>query len=309
MEFFNPNKLKIEFSKHHKPWIIVSMALVLISFVLMVTPGINYGIDFKGGIEAHVKFNGNTDIGTLRQTLETKLSNLSVVGFSDAPNEFLITAQEDTKASTTQALNEGLSSHYGATGPDTWQILKMDIVGAKVGSGLLRSAILAIVYTCLLITIFMYWRFDMRFAPGALFCIFHDLVIVTGFLSITGIEFSTTVVAALLTLAGYSINDTVVVFDRIREIESKYLGKTKEQIVDYAVNSTMSRTIMTSATTLVSCAVLYFLGGAALKDFAAVLFVGIIIGTYSSIFVAAPLYIWASKKFPTQEGSIATSRS
>ncbi len=308
MELLNPNKINLKFSKYHKPMLILSAITTIIALVLLFAPGINYGIDFKGGIEAHLRFSDKTDIATLRTTLDPALTNVSVVGFSDAANEFLITAQEDDKASITQALTGALTGHYGAASAETWQVLTMDVVGAKVGEGLLKSAILAIVYTCLLITVFMYWRFDLRFAPGALFCIFHDLVIVGGFLALTGIEFSTTVVAALLTLAGYSINDTVVVYDRIRETESKYLGKTKVQIVDYAVNSTLSRTIMTTATTLVSCAVLYFLGGIALRDFAATLFVGIIVGTYSSIYVAAPVYVWASEKFKIQEGTVATTR-
>lgn len=288
--------------------LILSALSILIGFILMVTPGVNYGIDFKGGIEAHVKFNNSTDIGTLRQSLASNLENVSVVGFSDAANEFLITAQADSKDSVTKALTDGLATQFGAASADTWQVMKMDVVGAKVGGDLLEAAILSIIYTCLLITIFMYWRFDLRFAPGALFCIFHDLVIVAGFLAITGIEFSTIVVAALLTLAGYSINDTVVVYDRIRETESKYLGKTKVEVVDYAVNSTLSRTVMTTLTTLVSCGVLYFWGGVALRDFAATLFVGIIVGTYSSIYVAAPMYVWASKRFEAPEGSIATSK-
>lgn len=300
MEFFSPNKMHIRFSSFYKQTIIFSVLLVVASLVLLYTPGINYGIDFKGGIEAHVRFNEAPAIGTLRSTLDPKLQNLSVVGFTDSPEEFLITAQADDKESVTLALTSGLTEQFGAPSASTWEVMTMDVVGAKVGADLLESAILSIIYTCLLITIFMYWRFDMRFSPGALMCIFHDLIIVCGFLSLTGIEFSTTVVAALLTLAGYSINDTVVVYDRIREMEGKFLGKSKIEIVDKAVNSTLSRTIMTTLTTVISCLVLYFLGGIALKDFALTLLVGILIGTYSSIYVAAPLFVWADKRFSAE---------
>ena len=155
----------------------------------------------------------------------------------------------------------------------------------------------------------MYWRFDSRFTPGALACIFHDLAVTCGFLVLTGAEFSTTVVAALLTLAGYSINDTVVIFDRIRETEGKLFGRDRKFIANEAVNSTLSRTIMTATSTLMSCAVMYFLGGPTLKDFSATLFVGIIVGTYSSIFVATPLYVWADKFFAPKGDTLAVATS
>jgi preprotein translocase SecF subunit len=186
---------------------------------------------------------------------------------------------------------------YGTEGESTWTVAQLDSVGRKVGSDFRRSAFLSLLYTCLLVTAYMYWRFDYRFVPGAIACIFHDLIIVAGFLVVTRGEFSTTVVAALLTLAGYSINDTVVVFDRIREIEHRLVGKSKVAIVNEAINSTLSRTIMTAGTTLVATMVLYFLGGPSLHEFSLALFVGIIVGTYSSAFIAAPLYIWADEKF------------
>jgi len=312
MEFFNPTKLNFKFSKFFKPFMIFSVVSSLISLVLLVAPGLNYGIDFRGGIEAHVSFKGDMKTAELREVLDGKLENLSIVAFSDSSDrhEYLVTAQADSKESVTKALRDALTAKYGEMGPEqTWNILRMDVVGAKVGANLRKAALLSLIYTCLLITLYMYWRFDMRFSPGALLCIFHDLTFVCGILVLLGTEFSTSTVAALLTLAGYSINDTVVLYDRVREIEGKYLGKTKTQIVDFAINSTLSRTIMTSLTTLLSCAVLYFVAGSTLKDFAFTLFVGIIIGTYSSMYVAAPMYVWADKKFGEGAKMPATMRS
>lgn len=299
MELFNPSKLNINFSKYFKPFLTFSAIISIIAVVLMIKPGFNYGIDFRGGIDVHAKFNTAVDPGELRALLNPKLDNLSIVAFGDSTEgrEFLITTRADSKESITAILNETLNQKYGESASDTWEIVRMDVVGAKVGANLRKEALLSLIYTCLLITIYMYWRFDMRFSPGAIISIFHDLLVVCGLMALLGTEFSTTVVAALLTIAGYSINDTVVIYDRIREIEGKYLGKTKTQIVDIAINSTLSRTLMTSVTTLTSCIVLYFVAGPTLRDFAWTLFVGVIVGTYSSVFISAPIYVWADSKF------------
>lgn len=299
MELFNPRKLKINFSKYFKVFTIFSGVVSLASLISIFTPGLNYGVDFRGGIEAQTIFKKEISVETIREALDKKLKNILVVAFNDAPgvHEFSIKAQSDGKDNISQLLTSTLTEAFGATSEQTWTVKKMDIVGPTVGASLKKSAILSLIFTCLLITFYIYWRFDLRFTPGALATIFHDLTFVTGLIVLSGMEFSTTTVAALLTLVGYSINDTVVVYDRIRELESKFLGKSKTELVNFAVNSTLSRTIMTAGATLVACLVLYLVGGPAIQDFALVLFVGIIIGTYSSIFVASPIYVWADKYF------------
>jgi len=299
MEFFKPGQIDFEFTKRFKLFVPISLIVMLFAIIALIKPGFNYGIDFRGGVEAHVIFKNKIEAADLRSALESKLDNVSIVNFSDSSerHEFLVTAQGDSRESVTKILNESLAAKYGSLGDDTWKIERLDVVGARVGADLRRSALLSMLYTCLLIALYMYWRFDMRFTPGVLACILHDLVIVAGFISITRMEFSTTLVAALLTLAGYSINDTVVVYDRIREVEGKFLGKTREELLNHAINSTISRTLMTAITTLGSCVIIYFKGGPTLKDFALVLFVGILVGTYSTFFVSAPLYLWADKKF------------
>ena len=308
MELFDPKKLTFDWTKGFKFMGWASIILTVLSLISIFAPGINYGIDFRGGIESRVDFKDTKiDIGTVRSALEGKLNNVTVVEFGGGDtsaaaqktmgNEFSITAQSESTASVATDLRKALTAKFGAEGDQSWKVVKLDEVGRKVGADFRKSAFLSLLYTCLLIVGYMYWRFDARYSPGALACIFHDLLVATGFIVLTRMEFSTQLVAALLTLAGYSINDTVVVFDRIRELEGKYIGRDRKAIVNEAVNSTLSRTIMTSSTTLISCAVIYFLGGPTLRDFALVLIVGIIVGTYSSTFVAAPLYIWADKKF------------
>ncbi len=302
MELFNPKNLRFDFAKYFKPVGIFSLILVSLSLFSMAYPGLNYGIDFRGGVEAQVNFfeTASSQI-ELREILEPKLKNVSVVNFNEKDPakglSFSVTAQGDSKETVSTLLASTLVSKYGPQGEKSWKIERMDYVGPKAGADLRKGALLSLIYTCLLVTLYMYWRFDMRFSPGVLVCIFHDLILTTGFLVLSRAEFSTTVVAALLLLAGYSINDTVVVFDRIRELEAIPSARSKRSLVNEALNSTLSRTIMTATSTLMACVVLYFLGGPTLKDFAAALFVGIIIGTYSSAFVAAPLYYWTDAYF------------
>jgi preprotein translocase subunit SecF len=309
MELFNPKNLKFNFASKFNTFGILSIILTVISLVLIAYPGLNYGIDFKGGVQVVVKINESSksmDLTAIRTALESNLTSVSVVerkSSSDANSKvFVVDAQSESKDEVVKGIATSLETVSGAQG-SAWKIEQADMVGRRVGADLRKSAILSLIYTCLLITIYMYWRFDTRFTPGALACIFHDLSVTTAFLVVTKAEFSTTVVAALLTLAGYSINDTVVIFDRIRETEGKFFGRDRKFIANEAVNSTLSRTIMTATATLMSCVVLYFLGGPTLKDFAMTLFVGIIVGTYSSIFVATPLYVWADHFFAPKETS------
>ncbi|NCN26703.1 protein translocase subunit SecF [bacterium] len=289
MEILNPDKLNIDFVKKFKFFGIISIVVGVLSLISIFKPGFNYGIDFKGGVEAHLAF-GQEQVTPqdIRDLLSEKTSNVTIVEIDSAANkEFFVTIQEDDADAFSKFLSQSLKAKYA----DKAQVLQLDSVGPKIGAELRKSALLSIIYTCILICIYMYWRFDMRYAPGALLSIFHDLVLTFGFLIATQMEFTTATVAALLTLAGYSINDTVVVFDRIREIEGKLLGSDRNTIVNRAINSTLSRTVMTSVTTLISCAVLYFVGGESLREFSATLFFGVVVGTYSSVFVAAPSYL------------------
>ncbi len=306
MEFLNPKSLNVNFAKYFKPVGIFATLITIASIVAVVFPGINYGIDFRGGIEAKIGFaDGSIDTAQLREALAGKLDNVSVIKFEDAKrssNEYLITAQGDSKEVVGQTLNSALTSSFGNSSQSTWTVEKLDFVGPKAGSELRKSAILSLFYTCILITLFLIFRFDLRYSPGALISIFHDLAITLGFIVLMQIEFSVTVVAALLTLAGYSINDTIVIFDRIRETEEKVKGRDKTVIVNEALNVTLSRTLLTALSTLGSCLILYFVGTDEIKDFALVLFFGIIIGTFSSLFVSTPLYFYTDRYMNRNKG-------
>lgn len=309
MELFNPTKLKFSFVKSYKFFVPFSLALFVVCLFLMFgKPGIKYGVDFRGGVEATLAFkDAAVDPAALRAELDPVIPGLSIVeiqgnGTNGYVKEFLITGATDEKDDAGKLLDEHLKK-YGTKGNE-WAITKMDNVGPRVGGELKKSALMSIIYTAILIMLYMYIRFDMRYSPGAIIGVLHDLVFTCGFLVIVGTEFSTNVIAALLTLAGYSINDTVVVFDRIREVEGTLLGKSRESVVDYAINSTLSRTVITGMTTLISLVILWFVGGPSLKDFALTLFVGIVIGTYSSVFVAAPLYLWGDRIWGTKSASL-----
>lgn len=305
MEFLNPKSLNYNFVKYFKPMGIITIVLTVISFIAIFVPGVNYGIDFRGGIEAKVGFaDSKVDTAQVRSALEGKLENISVIKFEDASakNEYLVVAQGDSKELVAQTLNSSLSGTFGAPSDATWRVEKLDFVGPKAGSELRKSALLSLFYTCILITLFLVFRFDLRYSPGALLSIFHDLVMTMGFIVLMRIEFSVTVVAALLTLAGYSINDTIVIFDRIRETENKVKGRDKTDVVNEALNTTLSRTFLTALSTLGSCLILYFVGTSEIKDFAIILFVGIIVGTFSSLFVSTPLYFYTDRYMSRRRG-------
>lgn len=305
MELFNPKNLNFDFGKHFKLFGICSLAVSILSLVLMYKPGFNFGIDFSGGLEARISFKEPIAVNELRGALESKIQNLSIVSFAEqGKNEYLIKGRSESSGELSNILTSALTEKYGNEG-DKWVKGQVDVVGPTVGAELGKAAIWSLIYACILITIYMYWRFDARFSPGALLGIFHDLLLTAGFLAITGIEFTTTIVAALLTLAGYSINDTVVVYDRIREVEAKLPGRSKLAIANEALNSTLSRTLMTSTTTIVSCLVLFFLAGKEISDFALTLIFGIFVGTYSSVFVAAPLYVWTDNFFNKKPDSLS----
>lgn len=297
MELFNPKNLNFDFVKYFKVGGIVSIVLTLAGAFSFFYPGLNYGIDFRGGVEARVEFK-DTAVNSekIRSALDPKIQNLGVVSFSDAQkNEFVITGLPKDGEDVGSVISQTLAQNFGNR-DEAWHITSQSFVGPRVGKELRKSALLALLYTTILVAIYMYWRFDSRFSPGAIACIIHDLLMTIGFLVITQTEFSVTIVAALLTLAGYSINDTVVVFDRIRETEGKFLGKDLKFIVNEAINSTLSRTIMTAGTTIISCIVLWVIGSGEIPAFARTLLFGIFVGTYSSAFVASPLFMWASNK-------------
>lgn len=290
----------------------ISLALVLASIIYLVIHGITYGIDFAGGTELQVRFEKpGVTIDHVRATAEKLgLLNVGVQGFGDT-SEFIVRFQtehgkteKETNAIQNAAvikLREAINTEYAANQPE---IRRVDSVGPQVGNELKRNGFLAVFYSLLVILIYVALRFDYKFSPGAVICLFHDAVITLALFVAVGKEVNIPIMAAILTLIGYSLNDTIVVFDRIRETEHEYKNKGIRFIINRSINDMLERTIITSGTTFTSALCLYLFAGGTVSDIAFAICVGIFFGTYSSIYVAAPL-ILIMEKFNLVRGKAA----
>jgi len=265
---------------------ILSAALLLVGIgSLALHGGAHYGVDFTGGTLLDVVFTEPTSVGDVRGVIAgAGLENAQIQQLGGS-NEYLIRTQafegivESVEAQLTQAY-----------GPDGYT-MSADAVGPKVGSELQRKAAIAILMSFALTLVYLAFRFEWRFGIAAIVATFHDIVITFGFISLFNVEITLATVAAILTILGYSLNDTIVVFDRIRENLKKRRKDRYEDIVNSSINETLPRTVLTSGTTLVTLTALFLLGGAVVRPFALVLILGIVIGTYSSIFVASPVLL------------------
>lgn len=280
----------------------ISLALVIISMAYLAIRGISYGIDFRGGTEIQVKFATAVTIDELRGPIEAlKLGEIGVQAFGDQ-NEYLIRFQGHQAATdkeTNDLLNQSIgrikeiiTTTFASHTPD---IRRVDTVGPQVGAELKRNGFLAVFYCLLVILIYVGLRFDYKYSPGAVICLFHDALITLAIFVFVGKEVNVPILAAILTLIGYSLNDTIVVFDRIRETEHAYRGKDIHFIINKAINDMLGRTLITSGTVFVSALCLYLFAGGTVGDIAFAICVGIVFGTYSSIYVAAPLILVMEK--------------
>jgi len=287
---------KMEFVKKAPIFGGVSLLLVLISIALISIKGFNYGIDFVGGIEVQVKFAEQVQADDLRSFVrDMGLDKASVQSFGEG-SEFLIRIESikgKNEAETTALVNvavkkitEGLKTKYKGA-----ELRKVDSVGPQVGEELRTNGMLAVFYSLIMILIYVGFRFDYQFAPGAVLCLFHDAIITMGIFALLEKEVNVQTLAAILTIIGYSLNDTIVNFDRIRENLPLYKQRALEFVVNRSINDVLSRTILTSLTTLIAVACLYFIGTGVIKDLAFTLAIGVVVGTYSSIYVASPLTI------------------
>ncbi|MCI0697088.1 protein translocase subunit SecF [candidate division KSB1 bacterium] len=300
MQFFR--ETHIDFLSKRKFAIVVSAALILIGIAsLVIKGGPLYGIDFLGGTEVQVRFSRAVPIGQVRQAMAN-------VGFGQAeikqfgtPNDFLIRVQQQqTSTEISDQILQGLQSAFPDNPPESRFV---ESVGPKIGQELRNAAIWAIIIALGLILLYISVRFEFVFAVGAVVALVHDVMVALGFFSLLNLEISLAVVAAFLTLVGYSLNDTIVIYDRIRENMKIHRREARpiEELINLSINQTLSRTILTSGTTLVVVATLYFLGGEVLHDFAFCLLAGIIVGTYSTIFIAAPIVVEWHKKTELQK--------
>jgi len=281
----------------------ISAILVVVSIFYLAVRGITYGIDFVGGTEIQVKFATTVNIDQVRALAEKQgLSNVHIQGFGDQ-SEYIIRFQTEagkTDKETNEKQNvsvakikEALMTDLAASKPE---IRRVDSVGPQVGAELKRNGFLAVFYCLLVILIYVSLRFDYKYSPGAVVCLFHDAVITLGIFVLVGKEVNVPILAAILTLIGYSLNDTIVVYDRIRETEHAFRDKGMRFVINRAINDMLERTLITSGTVFVSAICLYFFAGGTVADIAFAICIGIIFGTYSSIYVAAPL-ILAMEKF------------
>ncbi len=281
---------------------IFSAVIILVGVgSIVLHQGLNYGIDFRGGTNIQIQFNQQVSLDELRDTLKDKgLPSFTLQAFGEAENnEVLLALPVDSELGTGEKLTENLNALLGSAYSGS-EIRRVETIGPKVGDELKQSAINAILIALALILVYVSFRFHWKFGVSAIVTLVHDVLVVVGIFSLFDKEFSLAVVAALLTVVGYSLNDTIVVFDRIRENMGRFRKKPLEEVINLSINETLSRTFLTSVTTLFVVLSLFILGGAIISDFSFALLIGILIGTYSSIFVASPLIIWLNKRFSSQ---------
>lgn len=285
--------LNINFVKYNKIGIAFSIILILISFLSLSTKFLNLGIDFTGGILIEARFEEKINIVKLRSALsQNSVEKFNIQSFND--NDVMIRLPKDENINQSEIvvkIKNILDSNF-----NNIQYRKVDFVGPKIGAELVKSGILALLLSCFFVLIYIWYRFDLEFGIWAIIALLHDIIITIGFISITSLEFNTTSIAALLTVIGYSINDSVVIFDRVRENLQKYKKMPIDQVINISINSTFRRTIITSGTTLLALLALILFGGEILKTFSISLFFGILIGTYSSIYISSSLLIFTDPR-------------
>lgn len=280
----------------------ISLVLTVVSLIYLGVHGISYGIDFKGGTEMQVKFTGDVKIDQVREAIsKVELGEVGVQSIGEG-NEFVIRFQGvegKNDKETNELLNksiaqvkETITTQFASAQPD---FRRVDTVGPQVGAELKRSGMLAMFYCLLIILIYVGIRFDYNYAPGAVICLFHDAVIALAVFVAAGKEVNIPILAAVLTLIGFSLNDTIVVFDRIRETADKYKKEGFAFVINKSINDMIGRTLITSGTVLVSALCLLAFAGGVVEDIAFVLTVGVLFGVYSSIYVAAPVILIVNK--------------
>lgn len=288
---------RFDFMSKAKIFFVISGLVCVLSIGIVVTKGFNFGIDFAGGTIIQLQFETAPNVDDIRKTMdELKLGEVVIQNFG-APEEILIRVEKNEGDLNKVANN--IKDSLSTTFPDNKFIVeRVEQVGPQVGSELKSKATYAVIYSLIGVLIYIAFRFQLAFAVGAVLALTHDVIITLGIFSLAGKEISLTIIAALLTIVGYSLNDTIVVFDRIRENMKETKGQVGfKTIINRSINETLSRTILTSGTTLLAVASLYIFGGAVINGFAFALLIGIVVGTYSSIGIASAfVYLLAKNK-------------
>jgi len=283
-------KKQIHFNKFYKLFNLISISLVFISILLLFFKGLNYGVDFKGGTLIELRAtDSQINVFKLRQSLlNMKLGDVNVKQFGNQ-NDYLIKFEKknDNNPNFIQEIKEDLTKSVGSG----FNFRRVENVGPKVSAELLKSGIIAIVLSLAAMLIYIWIRFEWQFSLGAILALVHDVLITLGIFSLFSFEINLSIVAAVLTIVGYSMNDTVVIFDRVRENLKKFSDIKIFDLTNISINETLSRTIITSITTLLALLSIYFLGGEILKGFSLAMILGVVFGTYSSIYIANPILV------------------
>ncbi len=273
----------IAFNKYYNQFNILSVSLVVVSLFFLIFKGLNFGIDFKGGTLIELRSNDKKiNVSSLRDNLsQMNLGDVSVKKFGN-DTDFLIKFENNKNKNVIEEINKNLDKSFG----NNFNFRRVENVGPKVSAELLRSGVIAISVALALMLIYIWIRFEWQFSLGAILALFHDVIVTLGLFSLLGLEINLSIIAAVLTIVGYSMNDTVVIFDRVRENLRKYADIKIFELTNISINETLSRTLITSITTLLALLSIFFFGGEILKGFSLAMIFGVIFGTYSSIYIA-----------------------
>ena len=278
----------INFNKYYKLFNFISIILVIMSILLLLFKGLNFGVDFKGGTLIELRTTDQVNISTLRKSFNNmSLGDVNVKRFGNE-NDYLIKFEKkDINPNSIEIIKNDLIKSIG----DTFNFRRVENVGPKVSSELLKSGIIAIALSLAAMLFYIWIRFEWQFSLGAILALFHDVIITLGLFSVFNLEINLSIVAAVLTIVGYSMNDTVVIYDRVRENLRKFSDIKIFELTNISINETLSRTIITSVTTLLALVSIYLFGGEILKGFSFAMIMGVIFGTYSSIYIANPILV------------------
>jgi preprotein translocase subunit SecF len=279
----------INFNKFYKSFNIISIVLVIFSILLLFFKGLNFGVDFKGGTLIELRASDNKiNVTSLRDTfINMNLGDVNIKKFGNEKDFLIKIEKKDTSANAIEIIKKDLTKAIGSS----FTFRRVENVGPKVSSELLKSGIIAIALSLAAMLFYIWIRFEWQFSLGAILALFHDVVITMGLFSLFNLEINLSIVAAVLTIVGYSMNDTVVIYDRVRENLRKFSDIKIYELTNISINETLSRTIITSVTTLLALISIYLFGGEILKGFSLAMIMGVVFGTYSSIYIANPILV------------------
>ena len=290
-----PAETKVDFIRLHITSFIVSISLVIASLGLFFTQGLNFGIDFKGGTLIEIGTNGPADIAGLRNVIgNLDLGEVQIQEFG-SPEDVLIRVGEKANA-TDNAENLSAVDQIRNALPQDVKFRRVEVVGPQISGELVRAGFLAVTVAIGLMLFYIWLRFEWQFSVGAVLALIHDIILTIGVFCLIQLEFNLSIIAAILTIVGYSMNDTVVVYDRVRENLRRFKKMPLSDLANLSINSTLSRTVMTSVTTLLALLSLYILGGEVIRGFTLAMIWGVFVGTYSSIFIASPVLMYLGVK-------------